>query len=39
MTMFPWRVFSHAERDSVEVEAHNLPLPGPASEIVVRWND
>lgn len=39
ITMFPWRVFSHAERDSVEVEAHDLPLPGLTSEIVVRWND
>lgn len=39
MRMSPWRKLSPAERDAVEVEARRLPLPGPAAEIVLRWDD
>ena len=33
-----WRRFSRAERDTVEAEAHALPLPGIEGEIDVRWD-
>jgi hypothetical protein len=33
----PWRKFTKSERDSVEAEAHSLPLPGIEREIAVRF--
>jgi hypothetical protein len=33
----PWRKFTKRERDSVEAEAHSLPLPGIEREIAVRF--
>jgi hypothetical protein len=39
VTVESWRDLTRAERDSVEDEAHSLPLPGLRGPIVVRWSD
>jgi hypothetical protein len=39
VTVEPWRRISPAERESVEREAADLPLPGVEGPILVRWQD
>jgi hypothetical protein len=33
----PWRPLTRAERDAVHAEAVDLPLPGLAGKLQVRW--
>jgi hypothetical protein len=39
LTIDPWRRFSRAERDAVELEARSLPLPGVEGQIAVGWSE
>ena len=39
VTIAPWLILSPAQREAVESEAANLPLPGLQGPIVTRWVD
>ena len=39
VTVRPWATLSAAQREAVSREAETLPLPGPTSSPLVRWDD